>query len=101
MDLTIISLITFFVALLASHYAANALFQALNEKHSILAPFQAKLLGSKKKNLIKRYYLLAAFTVYIIFSGLLGFNDLENGIFLGIWSSFIFLIYKPFQLSTK
>ncbi|MHC1685152.1 MAG: hypothetical protein AB6733_19825 [Clostridiaceae bacterium] len=101
MDLTIISSITFFVALLASYFAANKFFEAVNTKHSILVPFQLKLIESKRKKLIKRYYLLAAFTLYIIFSGLLGFNDLENGIFLGIWSSFILLVYKPFQTQVR
>lgn len=99
--LTIISSITFLVSLLVSYFAANVLIQAADEKYNILEPFQSRLLKSKKKKLIKRYFLFAAFAVYVIISNLLNFNDLESGISLGIWASFIMLVYKPFNSVMK
>lgn len=98
---SIISTATFIIALLVSYFAANALFEAADKKYNILEPFRARLLKVKNKKFLKRYFLFITFVIYIVFTGFFRFNDIESGISLGIFASFVLLVYKPLNSNLK
>lgn len=92
---TVISTIIFLVSLLISYFAANMILTAANEKYNILKSLQSYFQNVKYKKALNRYYLLAAFVIYIVVSEMLDLNALGCGILLGLWSSFVMLVYTP------